>query len=99
MMDTPSITGDDPQEVANKEIQKYICIDANPTETLVVNGGKHTVHNYLFCLLWHGNIYAFQLCMSVPFSVAGNIVNSKDPVCFLKILRTILTFKAYNLHH
>ena len=35
MMDTPSITGDDPQEAANKEIQKYIWIDVNPAETLV----------------------------------------------------------------
>ena len=32
MMDTPSIIADDPQEVAKKEIQKYICIEANPTD-------------------------------------------------------------------
>ena len=35
MMDTPSLTGDDPPEAAKKEIQKYICIDTNLTENPV----------------------------------------------------------------
>ena len=63
MMDTLSMTGDDPQEAAKKYKNTFVLILIQ--QKIQLNGGKHTVHNYLFCLLWHGNIYAFQprLCL------------------------------------
>lgn len=98
-MDIPSITADDPQEAAKKEIQKYICIEANPTD----NPTKwwKTYHAQLPLLSLMARKYLCIPATSVPseraFSVAGNIVNSKRS-CLLPENTDMLTFLAYNLN-
>jgi len=98
MMDTPSITADGPQEAAKKEIQKYICIDANPTENPI-----KWWKTYCAQLPLLSSMAQKYLCIpatSMPseraFSVAGNIVTSKRS-CLLPENTEMLTFLAYNL--
>ena len=87
-----------PQEVANKEIQKYLCIDANRKE-------NPTRWWKIYCtqLPLLATMARKYLCIpatSVPseraFSTAGNIVNAKRS-CLLPENTKILTFLAQNL--
>ena len=87
-----------PQETANKEIQKYLCIDANREEN-----PTRWWKNYCTQLPLLSTMARKYLCIpatSVPseraFSTAGNIVNAKRS-CLLPENTNILTFLAQNL--
>ena len=99
MMDTPSTTADGPQEAAKKEIQKYICIETNPTDNPIK--WWKTYHAQLPLLTSMARKYLCIPVTSVPseraFSVAGNIVNSKRS-CLLPENTNMLSFLAYNLN-
>ena len=87
-----------PQEAANKEIQKYLCIDANREDN-----PTRWWKNYSTQLPLLSTMARKYLCIpgtSVPseraFSTAGNIVNAKRS-CLLPENTNILTFLAQNL--
>ena len=90
--------GISPQEAANKEIQRYLCIDANRKE----NPTKWW-KNYCTQLPLLSTMARKYLCIpatSVPseraFSTAGNVVNAKRS-CLLPENTNILTFLAQNM--
>ena len=100
ILDKPDTTHADinPQEATNKEIQKYLCIDANLKENLTWRW-----KNYWTQLPLLSTMAQKYLCIpatSVPseraFSIAGNIVNAKC-TCLLPENTNILIFLAQNL--
>ena len=79
VMDKPATTDISPQEAANREIQNYLCIDANPTENPTKWWKNYSTQLPLLAMMARK-----YLCIpgtSVPseraFSVTGNIVNAK----------------------
>ena len=86
-----------PSDAAHKEIQKYLCIDADQREMLP-GGGKITLQLPLLATL--ARKYLCIPAISVPsesaFSTAGNIVNAKCS-CLLPENTNMLTFLAQNL--
>ena len=99
-LDRPHTTHADisPQEAANKEIQKYHCIDANREENPTI-----WWKNYSTQLPLLSTMARKYLCIpgtSVPseraFNTAGNVVNAKRS-CLLPENTNILTFLAQNL--
>lgn len=98
VIDKPAIVDISPRETANKEIHKYLCIDANPTE----NPTKWW-KSYCTQLPLVATMARKYLCIpatSVPseraFSATGNIVNAKHS-CLLPENTDILTFLSHNL--
>ena len=76
MMDAPFTTVDDPQEAA---IQKYICIETNPTDNQIKWWKTyHTQLPLLSSMAWkYLCIPATSVTSERAFSVAGSIVNSR----------------------
>ena len=98
VIDKPTTVDISPRETASKEIQKYLCIDANPTE----NSTKWW-KSYCTQLPLLATIERKYLCIpstSVPseraFSAAGNIVNAKCS-CLLPENTDMLTFLSHHL--
>ena len=87
-----------PQEVVNKEIQKYLCIDANQKENPIRWWKIYCTQLPLLATM--ARKYLCILATSVPsertFSTAGNIVNAKRS-CLLPENTNILTVLAQNL--
>ena len=87
-----------PQEAANKEIQKFLCIDANQEENPTRWWKSYCTQLPLLSIM--AQKYLCIPATSVPskraFSTAGNIVNAKHS-CLLPENTNMLTFLAQNL--